>query len=679
MSIEDGRKWWAFQPVREAAPPKVKDAAWAKTKIDAFVLAKLEEKELTPSPSADKRTLVERVYVDLIGMKPAYEEVEAFVNDKSPDAYEKLLDKLLASQHYGERWGRHWLDVARYAEDNPTSEATNPGYPYAWRYRDWVIEALNQDVPYDRFVKLQLAADLMKDARRNEDSNDMRALGYLGTAPIYHKDRRLSEEVTAGFMADDWDERVDAVSRGLLGMTVACARCHDHKFDPILTKDYYGLVGVFASTMRVERPMFDVDPQTETRYLWAQNQLFDLRYSANLLTNESTTVVDSEPRVVKWRAEIESLKTEIETWQDRYPKLVQSRAKYWNPPQRQQGGQPGGGRGGAPPAPPEPFMNAVYDAAQYTDGSDKQFTWIVVKPGEARDFPVLQHGNVSSPGDIVPRHFPTVLAKSDPAFRIGSGRLELADRMFTDSAPLAARVIVNRVWGWHFGRPLVGTPSDFGTQGERPTHPELLDDLAARFIAHGWSMKWLNREIMLSAAYRQSSRSRLECEQVDQANTLVWRMNPRRLDVESYRDSILRAAGTLNEQMYGPSEDVDRPTSVRRTVYGRVSRNRLSNLLKLYDFPDPVQTSPGRDLTTTSLQQLFVMNSAFIEAQSAALVKAVQGEPDRDGQVRALYRRILSRDPSQKELDLAADYLKDGALEPYAQALLATNEEIFWP
>ncbi len=670
MSIEDGRKWWAFQPVRDIAPPQIKNSAWAKTKIDAFVLAKLEAKGLTPSPSADKRTLVERAYVDLIGMKPTYEEVEAFVNDKSPDAYQKLLDALLGSQHYGERWGRHWLDVARYAEDNPTSEATNPGYPYAWRYRDWVIEALNQDVPYDRFVKLQLAADLMKDAKRD----DMRALGYLGTAPIYHKDRRLSEEVTAGFMADDWDERVDAVSRGLLGLTVACARCHDHKFDPILTKDYYGLVGVFASTMRVERPMFDVDPQTEQRYLWAQNQLFDLRYSVNLLTNEASTVVSSERRVEKWKAEIESLKTEIEAWRDRYPKLVESLEKYWTPPQQQQGGP----RGGAPP-PPEPFMNAVYDAAQYTDGSDKQFTWIVVKPGEARDFPVLQHGNVSSPGDIVPRHFPTVLTKGDGNFKIGSGRLELAERMFTDSAPLAARVIVNRVWAWHFGKPLVGTPSDFGTQGEKPTHPELLDDLAARFIAHGWSLKWLNREIMLSAAYRQSSRLRPEGEQADQANALLWRMNPRRLDVESYRDSILRAAGTLNERMYGPSEDVDRATSVRRTVYGRVSRARLSNLLKLYDFPDPAQTSPGRDLTTTSLQQLFVMNSAFIEGQSAALVKAVQGEPDDPSKVRALYRRILSRDPSQKELALAADYLSGGSLNQYAQVLLASNEEIFWP
>lgn len=258
--------------------------------------------------------------------------------------------------------------------------------------------------------------------------------------------------------------------------------------------------------------------------------------------------------------------------------------------------------------------------------------------------------------------------------------------MFTDSPGLVARVIVNRVWDWHFGTPLVATASDFGVQGEKPTHPELLDDLAARFIAHGWSLKWLNREIVLSAAYRQSSQSRAKGVQADQVNTLVWRMNPRRLDIESYRDSILRSAGTLNETMYGPSEDLDRQGSVRRTVYGRVSRVRLANLLRLYDFPDPTQTSPGRDLTTTSLQQLFVMNSAFIQAQAVALAKNAAAEagktdaqPDQTASVRELYRRVLAREPGAKELDLAAAYLKNGSLEQYAQVLLSTNEEIFWP
>src|SRR5260221_235105 len=294
--------------------------------------------------------------------------------------------------------------------------------------------------------------------------------------------------------------------------------------------------------------------------------------------------------------------------------------------------------------------------------------------------PVLRAGNVAAPGEIVPRGFPAVLAKGDDrAFTQGSGRLELADRIFTDAPGLAARVIVNRVWGWHFGKGLVATASDFGVQGERPTHPELLDDLAARFIAHGWSLKWLHREIMLSAAYRQASRPRADADQVDPANSLLWRMNPRRLDVESYRDSMLRAAGPLDDKMYGPSEDVDREASHRRTVYGRVARGRLSNLLRLYDFPDPAQTSPGRDLTTTSLQQLFIMNSSFMHEQAAALAKGVENESGDAEKMRRLYRKILARDPSPQELDLAVSYLTEGTLEQYAQVLLSTNEEIFWP
>ncbi len=679
MSIEDGRKWWAFQPVRELPTPKVKDRAWPITKVDSFVLAKLEQKDLKPSAPADARTLVRRAYIDLTGLKPSYEEVEAFANDTAPDAYDRLITRLLAAPQYGERWGRHWLDVARYAEDNPTGEATNPAYPFAWRYRDWVIEAMNQDVPYDRFVKLQLAGDLIPGTVRA----DMRALGYLGAAPIYHKDQRLSEEVIYTFVTDDWDERVDAVSRGLLGMTVACARCHDHKFDPIPTKDYYGLAGVFASTMRAERPLFDVDPKIETRYLWVQRRLFDLRYAANLLTSEASTVENSAPRVAKWKAEIDSLKVEMQGLLDTYPQLVKSVEKYWTVTPRQPRAPVADGVAPSPRgrnvSSTEPFMNAVYDAAQYVDGTDPHFTWLTYRPGEARDLPVMLHGNVATPGEVTPRHFLTVLSKGDSKLKQGSGRLELAERIFSDAAPLTARVMVNRVWDWHFGKPLVATASDFGTQGEKPTHPELLDDLASRFIAHGWSLKWLNREIMLSAAYRQASRPRADAAQVDPVNSLLWRMNPRRVDVETYRDSILRAAGTLDDKMYGPSIDLDREDRPRRTVYGRVSRGRLSNLLRLYDFPDPTQTSPGRDLTTTSLQQLFVMNSAFMHEQAAALAKAVEEEPDDAAKMRSLYRRILSRDPTPQELDLALTYLGQGAVEQYAQVLLSTNEEIFWP
>lgn len=670
LSVEEGRKWWAFQPLAVSAPPPpARDAQRVKNTVDLFVCDKLLQQGLTLSPVADTRTLARRIYVDLVGYKPTYEEVEAFVGDASPNAYEALVDQLLASPRYGERWGRHWMDVARYGEDNPTGEATNPAYRFAWRYRDWIIESINQDVPYDRFVKLQLSADLMPDAARA----DLRALGYLGAAPVYHKDLRLSDQVVGGFLTDDWDERIDATTRGLLAMTVACARCHDHKFDPIPTRDYYGLMGVFASTMKAERPLFDVDPQVEMRYAWLQNRLFDLAYSVNLLTNEASTVVDSASRVVKWKAEIESLKQEALELQERYPKLVANLERYWTR-RSGEGGSRGRNSGSA-----EPFTNSVFEAAQYVDGGDPQFTVIHYRGGEARDVPLLKAGSLASPGEIVPRHFPTVLTSGDPNFRQGSGRLEFAEKIFNDSASLAARVIVNRVWAWHMGKPLVGTPSDFGVQGEKPTHPELLDDLASRFILHGWSLKWLHREIVTSATYRQASQPRVDGMRVNVSNSLLWRMNPRRLDIEAYRDTLLRLSGRLDETMYGPSDDLQSPRNTRRTVYSRVSRGRMSSLLKNYDFPDAMQSAGGRDLTITPLQQLFVMNSAFMHEAAVALADAIADASDQTTRVQLLFRKTLSRDATPREMDQARDFLQAGSLEQYAQVLLATNEEIFWP
>jgi hypothetical protein len=691
MSIEDGRKWWSFQPVNELSPPKVNDTSWPRSKIDSFVLAKLDQKGLVPSPVADPRTLITRAYIDLVGLRPTYEEVEAFAKDSSPKAYEKLVNDLLASPHYGERWGRYWLDVARFGEDF----AESPSWAHAWRYRDWVIEAMNRDVPYNQFVKLQLAADLIPGTARQ----DLRALGYMGTAPVYHKDFRLSKDVLYQFTADDWDERVDALSRGLLGLTVACARCHDHKFDPILQKDYYGLAGVFASTSISKRPVFDVDPQVEARFEWVEQRLFEANSIIGTLTKGgSTNPEESAQRVRKLKAEIRSLRAEMETFGERYPQIIQFLSKYWEHsltaevpgvgPQKSTAAVdpnvsiPAAGdevKQRGPEISEEPFMNAVYDAALYVDGTDPFMTRMDNRPGEARDLPVFLHGSVVTPGEIVPRHFPTVLSKGDSAFKQGSGRLELADKIFTDAAPLSARVIVNRVWAWHFGKPLVATLSDFGTQGEKPTHPELLDDLAARFIAHGWSLKWLHREIMFSATYRQSSHPRADGKQLDEGNVLLWRMNPRRMDIEAFRDSILRTSGTLSDKLYGPSVELDEPGNTRRTVYAKVSRQNINTVLRLYDFPDAMMTSPGRDLTTTSLQQLFVMNSSFIQDQAAALAKIAEAEPDDMGKVRTLYRKILARDPSSREVDLALTDIGKASLTRFAHILLLTNEEIFWP
>jgi hypothetical protein len=703
MSLEEGRKWWAFQPVTAHAAPKPASAnGWPKNKIDNFVLATLQAKKLAPSPLADKRTLVTRAYVDLLGFKPTYDEVQAFLKDTSANAYEKLIDRLLASPHYGERWARRWMDVARYAEDNPTSEATNPPYPFAWRYRDWIIEALNAGIPYDRFIKLQLAADLMPGTTRA----DMRALGYVGAAPVYHTDRRLSGEVIGGLVTDDWDDRIDAVSRGVLGISAACARCHDHKFDPITQKDYAAMMGVFASTLRAERPMFEVDPKVEQRYMWLQRQLFDLAYSINLLGNEGTTFTNGAEKRTKWTAEMAAFKAEATSLLEKYPQLLQSLDKFWNPPRRGGGPPPAAAvppAGGAKPAdgakpvaaavpvpqPPargrgqggstEPYVNAVFEAAQYVDASDPSYTHLVYKPGEARDMPVFKSGNYAAPGEIVPRGFPAVLAKGDPRFKQGSGRLELAERIFSDTPGLAARVIVNRAWGWHFGRPLVATPSDFGTQGDKPTHPELLDDLAARFIEHGWSLKWLSKEIMTSAVYQQSSNPREDGLKADEANALLWRQNPRRLDAEAYRDTLIRSAGLLDTEMGGLSGNVDEDTFYRRAIYGRISRSRPPQVLALYDFPEATQTAPDRDVTTTTLQQIFMMNSAFIQNLAEAAAKTAATATGEAEQIGMLYRRILARDPTVAEMKTAMEYLRKGTLQRYAQVLLATNEEIFLP
>jgi Protein of unknown function (DUF1553)/Protein of unknown function (DUF1549)/Planctomycete cytochrome C len=676
-----GRTWWAFQPVTELPAPAVGQPAWPRKKIDSFVLHKLEAGRLSPSPPADPRTLIRRASLDLTGLRPGYEQVEAFAKDPSDQAYERVIEQLLASPQYGQRWGRYWLDVARYGEDNPTSEATNPPYPFAWRYRDWVIDAVNRDVPYDRFVTLQLAADLMPNVPRG----DLVATGFLGLGPVYHKDGRLSKDVIESSYGDDWDERVDTVSRGVLGLTVACARCHDHKFDPITSRDYYGLAGVFASTVATVRPTADVDPETEARFMVAAQRIFYLSYAANLLRTEpGSKPKEARQKVERFVAELDQIEEEIAPLREQHPELhaylakLDKRPEPYERPPGPRPAQPAGRRGRFRGGSTEPFFQSVFEAGLWVDGSDPDFTMPDVRPGEPHDLRVLPGGNVAKPGEPAPRGFPAVLAKGDPAFHRGSGRLELAERIFTDAAPLAARVMVNRVWAWHFGKPLVETQSDFGAQGEKPTHPQLLDDLAARFVANGWSLKWLHREIMLSAAYRQASRPRPDAANVDPANRLLWRMNPRRLDVEAYRDCLLQAAGSLDTSPGGPSTDVEFGNN-RRTVYARVGRGRASNLLQLYDFPEATMHSPGRETTTTPLQQLFVMNSPFLRDQAAALAGAAAKEPDVDARVRALYRKVLARDPADHELTLARDYLAAGTLADYAHALLSTNEVIFWP
>ena len=687
MDIESGRKWWAFQPVTPQAQPKVIDSKfarnWTRAKIDWFILAKLQQKKLRPSPEADPATLINRASLDLTGLRPTYEEVQAFVSDKDPKSYEKLIDRLLSSSNYGERWGRYWLDVARYGEDNPTSEATNPPYPFAWRYRNWVIEAVNKDVPYDKFVKLQLAADLMPDVSRD----DLRALGYIGMAPLYHTDLRLSKDVTENIFNDAWDERVDSVSRGLLGLTVGCARCHDHKFDPILTKDYYALAGVFASTTAAPRPLAEIDKETEQKFMHTAQRLFYLSYMANLMSGDpGSKPEEAAKKVIQFTDEMVKARDSMEFLKDGQPEMwayLNNMARIPRPNGAPAIPRPVAGaaaqRQRRPGASDLPFTQSVFDAGIWIDGSDPDLTKVDIRPGAARDMNILPHGNVSNPGAVAPRQFLTVLSKGDTTFKQGSGRLEFANDIFTESGALAARVIVNRVWGWHFGKPLVGTESDFGVQGDKPSNPQLLDDLAARFISNGMSLKWLHREIMLSAAYRQSSHPRVDGIAAHPSNSLQWRMNPRRLDIEAYRDNLLQVSGDLENKEPSLSFDLDAADNHLRTVYGRVSRGRLNTVLALYDFPDPIMTASRRDLTTSPLQQLFVMNSPFMQERAASLVKRVGVSASAAAQIRDIYRAAVNRDPSPTELDAALSFINSGTLAQFAQALLASNEVIFWP
>jgi len=642
MSFEMARRWWSFQPVATGPLPQTKRKNWAQKRLDHFVLARLETHQLEPSPRADRRTLLRRLKLDLLGLPPTQAEISEFENDRRPDASSRLVDRLLASRHYGERWGRHWLDVARWAEDNPTSEATNRPHPDGWRYRDWVIEAINADLPYNRFLVMQLAADLLPDFQRT----DLRALGYLGTAPTYHKDPRLSKTVIETIATDDWDERVDALSRGLLGLTVACARCHRHKFDAITQQDYYSLAGVFASNWKVKRPLVELTQEEERRVIWAQDRLWRLEVAISL---------KSDPATPSTPEEISAMKAELAL-------LKQT------------------------PFLDAPATHAVYDAAVFIDASDPDFTWMDFRIGQHRDLPVFLRGNVNTPGPITPRRFLQVLSPDQKprSFQVRSGRLELARAITTTAAPLASRVFVNRVWGWHFGRPLVTTTSDFGVQGDRPSHPRLLNDLAAGFIANGWSLKWLHREIVLSATYSQSSRYRQQAATADPVNRWLWRYPRRRIDFETWRDSILAVTGALDTKPFGPSQDVADAKNLRRTVYATVSRRQVSPLMRLYDFPDVSQHVPGRNVTTTPLQQLFVLNSNFFIDQATTLAKHIDPKSDVPDNIVTLYQRVFARQPSREEITIATNFLESRrrthpatAWADYCQALLATSELIF--
>lgn len=644
------REFWSFKAVAEQPAPRVSDLKWPIKKADSFVLKKLDEQKLTPAPPADRRALARRVYFDLVGLPPTFEQIEAFVADTRADAYERLVDELLASPRFGEKWGRHWLDVARYAEDNSTSESTckPPRFPY--RYRDWVIGAFNADVSFDRFTSLQLAADLIP----NTKPDDFAGLGFLGLSPVYHKEPKLSKDVIAAFVADEWDERVDVITRGFLGLTVACARCHDHKFDPITTEDYYALAGVMANTQLAERPLKPDADAGQDALTTVRLDLLDATMRLDYAKEMRSTAVKEKKDTTPFDKQIKALELQVADLK-----------------KREKGLDTGS------------IANVVRDAGTWVNGDDPAWTVIDYKPGKYRDLPVFIRGNPARPGELVPRRFVGAISAGEPRpFNEGSGRKQLADAITTDASALAARVFVNRVWGWVFGRGLVTTPSNFGALGDRPTHPELLDDLAARFVANRWSIKWLVRELVTSATYRQSSLHNDKYAANDPDDRWLWRAPRKRLELEQWRDATLQVSGQLNLGGGGPSDDLDNLRSVRRTVYGRVSRQRPSDIHRLFDLPDPKAHGEKREPTTTPVQQLYFLNSPFVRQAASQLAKAVAGKSAEDG-AKSLFRRVLLRDPTPDELKTALKLVQTAregappAWELLAQALLASNEFLF--
>jgi len=631
---------WSLQPVKMPPTPKVKNAAWLKNPLDAYVLAQLESKELSPAPAADRRTLLRRVTYDLTGLPPTPEDTDSFLSDKSPDAYEKVVDRLLASPRYGERWARMWLDVARYADTKGYVFEEDRNYYNAYTYRDWVIRAFNEDLPYDRFIIEQLAADRLPEIQNGDDRRSLAALGFLTIG------RRFLNQTP-----DIIDDRIDVTMRGFQGFTVACARCHDHKFDPIPTQDYYSLYGIFDSSE--ERPL-PISPKPIREPWEAYNERAagleeEIRASTSYQIKRlrerasgPTDGVSPETRQV-----LQSFREDVipnaETLAKLLPAFEPAGAERLTKLQTELTDLRRN-----PPVKPELAMGMV-DGANPHDGV------------------VFKRGNPGNPGPVAPRRFLLALskaAKERPVWTTGSGRLELARSIASPENPLTARVFVNRVWQGHFGAAIVRTPSDFGHQGEPPTNPALLDYLAARFMADGWSIKKLHRLIVTSATYRQSSDVPEAVLQKDPENRNWGRMNRRRLDLEQMRDTLIAASGHLDvSHVGGKSVDLwSMPFTRRRAVYGFIERQNLPGIFRTFDFASPDSTSARRFYTTVPQQALFFMNSPFAAEQARSLSQRPEirsATSDAQG-VRRLYRLLFDRYPDEDETKAGIAYLSRG-------------------
>jgi hypothetical protein len=668
IDFAKAREFWSFQAPKDIPPPAVKNKAAVANPIDSFVVAKLEEKGLKQASLADKRTLIRRATFDLIGLPPKPEEVEEFLRDQSPNAFERLVDRLLASPHYGERWGRHWLDVARYADT--AGESADYPAPHAFRYRNWVINAFNQDKPYDQFVREQIAGDLMPYKNDHERFEQIIATGYVASA------RRFSVRPES-VMHLTIEDTIDTIGRGIMGLTLSCARCHDHKFDPIPTRDYYSIYGFFAST-RYPFPGSENDQRPKDLVPLVSPDEYEkvLKPHEEKLRVANQLAVDLEKQ--KRQAE-----RQIQNFEERKVKLA--------------------------------AFNKEIEAAKKTrtalelNAPNVPMAYALAE-GTPKDVRIQRRGEPGNQGDDAPRGFLQIFGgrKLPPEVK-NSGRLELAQWITDLANPLTARVMVNRIWQHHFGKGIVTTPSDFGKQGKAPSHPELLDYLALRFVENGWSIKSMHKLMMLSRTYQLASEDIDANMSVDPENSLLWKHSRSRLDAEIVRDAMLAVSGDLDPAMAQghpfPPEHKWNFTqhsqfqavyeTNHRSIYLMSQRIKKHPFLAIFDGSDPNTTTGERLVSTTPLQALFMMNDPFAHKQAELFAgRLIKLKSETSARIEMAYQMALGRPASKEELSIAERHLaafqeklmssgNSGAdvsklaMASLARALFACNEFIY--
>lgn len=696
---EQTKAFWSFQPVVAPSIPEVANSAWPKNEIDNFVLAKLEQAGLTPAETTARRDLIRRAYYDLTGLPPTFDQVTQFINDDSPDAYPKLIDRLLASPHYGEKWGRHWLDLVRYAESN--SFERDGVKPFVWRYRDYVIRAFNQDKPYDQFLIEQLAGD---EIAHDEIANDKLAMSNSDAviATGYYRLGQWDDEPADPKQAlyDDLDDIVATTSQAMMGLTVNCARCHDHKIDPIPQKDYYQMLAFFRNVKRFGVRSQETVFENSTRNIKKNTPPSEAELAAYndriaKQTRRIQTVLDI---VVK---DFESVEHDEFAYPENHERLVRKRldSKVITKKQFQD------------------YRNAKRTLAKLkANPPDVQRVLCVTELGaEPQKTHVLIRGNAAVEGAEVQPGFVSVLSPPQPIIvaqpknNSTGRRLALANWIASPDHPLTARVMVNRIWQHHFGRGIVRSPNDFGFQGTKPTHPALLDFLAKQFVESGWSIKQMHRKIMLSATYQMSNQFDQTAYDQDPLNELFWRFDMRRLTAEEIRDSVLAISGRLNrEKMFGPSvypklsQEVlagqsmpgagwgksSQADRLRRSIYIHVKRSLKVPLLENFDVADTDATCPVRFNTTQPTQALGLLNSQFSNREAAKLADRVtQDYSTLRQRVIAINRRVIQGEPHPDDVAegiklINAWQSEDGldaneALAYYCLAVMNSNEFIY--